>query len=504
MIAVDKMPLSTVENKGFKLVVKTMAPLYTMPSRKTITKLIDVRYKVLKERFIAILEKVDSYSMTCDNWTDVTNLSYLGVTIHYITEQVEMKSGCVGVFPLSENHTSQYLGECLNSVIEDFNLDKSKIMAVVTDSAANIKKAVHDTLGRDKHLSCFAHTLSHLVPDVLVNMVTVQDTIKKIKAIVTVTRRSVVACDELKRLQMRDGKTEGTALKFIQDVPTRWNSTLYMLERFLALDEYVYPVISKCPNAPDMLKREEIQMLNDIISLMKPVECVITEVSGDSYPTCSVIIPLIHCLKVTIRERKPSTTSGREFKEKLEAAINNRFDKNFEFNKILAVSNILDPRFKKIHFEGALAAAKAVSEINDYIKKNTASAATVQQINKEVSVKSTQENDVWSFHDELVATRADISAHSEEVSLEMRQYLNQQVIPRHENPLKYWSSMKVAFPSLYKVAIKYFSIVGTSVPSERLFSQAGNIKSDNRSRLSGENLNKLLFLSSLTQKDWGF
>lgn len=70
MIAVDKMPLSTVQNEGFKLLMKT-APLYTMPSRKTVTRLINVRYDVLKERFIATLKEIDSYSITCDNWTDV-------------------------------------------------------------------------------------------------------------------------------------------------------------------------------------------------------------------------------------------------------------------------------------------------------------------------------------------------------------------------------------------------------------------------------------------------
>ncbi|KMQ88363.1 zinc finger bed domain-containing protein 1 [Lasius niger] len=102
-------------------------------------------------------------------------------------------------------------------------------------------------------------------------MPTVRDTITKVKAIVTVTRRSVAACDELKKLQMRDGKTEGTALKFIQDVPTRWNSTLYMLKDF-SLSRNMF-IRSKCSSAPDMLKREEMQMLNEVISLMKPVEC---------------------------------------------------------------------------------------------------------------------------------------------------------------------------------------------------------------------------------------
>lgn len=58
------------------------------------------------------------------------------------------------------------------------------------------------------------------------------------------------------------------------------------------------------------------------------------------------------------------------------------------------------------------------------------------------------------------------------------------------------------YPNLYEIAIKYLSIVGTSVPSERLFSKAGNILTEKRSRLSGTRLSKLIFLSSLDEIYW--
>lgn len=52
MIATDKMALTTVENKGFQQLMKTTVPLYKVPSRRTITKLIEMRYEALKEAFI--------------------------------------------------------------------------------------------------------------------------------------------------------------------------------------------------------------------------------------------------------------------------------------------------------------------------------------------------------------------------------------------------------------------------------------------------------------------
>lgn len=70
-----------------------------------------------------------------------------------------------------------------------------------------------------------------------------------------------------------------------------------MLERFLLLEDYVYPVTSKCANPPPMLSHAELAILKDIVHLMKPVMIIITELSGDSYLTCSIIIPAVNVIK---------------------------------------------------------------------------------------------------------------------------------------------------------------------------------------------------------------
>lgn len=50
-------------------------------------------------------------------------------------------------------------------------------------------------------------------------------------------------------------------------------------------------------------------------------------------------------------------------------------------------------------------------------------------------------------------------------------------------------------PNLPKQLVKkYFSLTGTSVPSERLFSTAGNVISSKRNCLTPENADKLIFL----------
>ena len=63
-----------------------------------------------------------------------------------------------------------------------------------------------------------------------------------------------------------------------------------------------------------------------------------------------------------------------------------------------------------------------------------------------------------------------------------------------DNPFKWWKENEGKFPHLAKAAQRYLSVPGTSVPSERVFSTAGDIVSACRSRLAPENVDMLVFL----------
>ena len=47
MIAVDRQPFSVVEDQGFRNLLGILAPLYTVPRRKTITARSDEKFQVL-------------------------------------------------------------------------------------------------------------------------------------------------------------------------------------------------------------------------------------------------------------------------------------------------------------------------------------------------------------------------------------------------------------------------------------------------------------------------
>lgn len=503
MIAKDNLPLSIVENEGFIQLMKTVAPLYTLPSRKTITRLLDAKYEILKNKFIDDIQHVSSFTITCDIWTDISNKSYLGLTIHYLKTEIVLTKTTIGVIPLEKNHTSEYIKDELLLVLRDFKIDSSKIMAVVTDSASNMINAINSTFGNRKHIPCMAHILAHVVPDSLKTIYPITEIITKVKSIVTLVKRSVVATDELVRLQKRDGRTDGTILKFKQEVSTRWNSTFYMIERFLKLREYIYPVILKCPTSPEMITHDEFDVLTDVIKILQPIELVTREISGDLYPTCNIIIPLIRCMTKVINDCIPLTNYGINLKECILLEIERRF-RDIERIQILTIATILDPRFKKIHFNQPIAVSSAISYINTLMQDATNTNQNSTCTKTTPIMKCNETGTLWNFHDNLVASSTLTRDEPGGINVELRQYLNQPVIPRHNDPLKYWQTLKHAYPMLFNIAIKYLAVTATSVPSERLFSKAGIIKSDIRNRLTPNRLNMLLFLGSLNREDWGF
>lgn len=79
-------------------------------------------------------------------------------------------------------------------------------------------------------------------------------------------------------------------------------------------------------------------------------------------------------------------------------------------------------------------------------------------------------------------------------AVQVQNYLSEIPINRSQNPLAYWKLNENRFPHLAPLARAYLSAPCTSIESERLFSLAGHVVDDKRSRLSGEKAEMLLLI----------
>lgn len=138
-------------------------------------------------------------------------------------------------------------------------------------------------------------------------------------------------------------------LKIKQDVQTRRNSTLTMLERLILIKSSLAVTLAELPKAPESLDAAEWEIISDTIPLLKPIEDMTVELSGEKYPSISILVPLVRGLQLSLRNYEPKTAAGMELQTSLVEVISRRLS-NLEKNRIIACATFLDPRMKKLAF----------------------------------------------------------------------------------------------------------------------------------------------------------
>lgn len=78
-----------------------------------------------------------------------------------------------------------------------------------------------------------------------------------------------------------------TGLKLKQDVATRWNSTLYVIERLILLRRDVKKMVNNYVFAPAMTTAQKIEERQAIAEILRPLEAGTMEMCKEKYVTTS-------------------------------------------------------------------------------------------------------------------------------------------------------------------------------------------------------------------------
>lgn len=256
-------------------------------------------------------------------------------------------------------------------------------------------------------------------------------------------------------------------------------------------------------DVPEMLSARDLQSLKEVCMLLGVIEKLTRELSTEKYVMSSKIIPILVCTQNLIKNKKPTFSVAKNLQTKLLEEFTYRCDK-FEYNSILSICSILDPRFKDIYFLEPQAKSKVISSLVSMIEKLNPQLTNDCDTNIEHNNEMTNNSsvDLWSLHKTLEQEHRNKTKSGSHARDEIRSYLDKGVVGLKDEPIIVWENIKGAFPNLYTLARKYLSLSATSVPSERLFSRTGNIMTKSRNRLLGSRLSKLVFLQSLDNKYW--
>lgn len=144
-----------------------------------------------------------------------------------------------------------------------------------------------------------------------------------------------------------------------------------------------------------MLTASELHAAKEFIQLLKPFEEATKIICGEHYLTGSKIIPIINTLKNKLDTLVPNTEIGIHLKCELERQFSKRFH-NIEKVQPLAISTILDPRFKNIHFSDKIACAYFINKITQMININMKESDKVDYQNTQQNNR--ENNNFWTFH----------------------------------------------------------------------------------------------------------
>jgi hypothetical protein len=175
-------------------------------------------------------------------------------------------------------------------------------------------------------------------------------------------------------------------------------------------------------------------------------------------------------------------------KEEIYNALYDYFD-NPPNATILA--SILDPRSKQMHEWPEELKERTISLLRSEYKKEK--QELLIETNPNTTHIQANNNKCNTFASRVFGLpRSQIPIY-EELSYYLDEIKTPQAFPEAD-PFEWWCDNQKRFPTLYKIARKYLGIPATSVPSERLFSDAGNQISAERNRLKPSTVNELLFV----------
>ncbi len=489
-IAQSGRPINLAEDEGLQEVIRIASncSTYQLPSRMTISDRIDSLYDVQKETIVKILADVPYIALTGDYWTSVANQSYLGVTAHFIDHQWMLHSYALNVRHVEDRHLAENCAQHFLGVANAWSINE-KVTTFATDNARNVTAAVART--PFVNVVCQAHTLQLAVNNAI-TAVGIDTTLAKCRKIVGHFKHSPANTMELHAQQALAELDEEV---LVQDVSTRWNSILAMLERLLKHKEAILATLDE-PTHKHKLARPtdaEWEKLRAVSQLLQPCRDATELLGGEKYVSCSTVLPTFAKLiqHLSVSDDDPAYVS--RFKNAMITDVKRRLNALAYKSVWFFVACLLDPRFKHKTFNFA----EDDGEEDDRTTKAWETLADDVQKLQNLSQQPTagrNDNRPPARKKQRVLTLSDSEDEDVVQDDEIRRYRDEPKCASDCDPLKWWPLHATKYPLLSQIAKKYLSTPATTVPSERLFSAAGYIVNKRRASLLPENVDKLTCL----------
>ena len=348
--------------------------------------LLSERYTTCMERLKSVLTGVRKVTVCLDGWSK-TNLSasFLGISVcFYDPANAKVRHVVLQLSQLEHPHTAVILAEHLEKCMQEWGINSTNILMVVSDNGSNMVKAVQllndryfqqqcgeddeddedgESEGNDqdveedesengegddertdaevieladlqdvvpyRRLMCMAHSIQLVIKKAYVHYDTL---ITKTRRIVGRVKKSSVAVEKLK-------KTTGKML--LSDNSTRWNSTFRMAERLIELKDAVNQVLieQKC----DTLLVSDWARLSEMCQLLKPFAVQTDKLQSNSQ-SLSYVLPALMELDFHLQSSSAPKAVTKAMMDDMTVRFQSIRDPTSDnFNPLPTASCLLDP-----------------------------------------------------------------------------------------------------------------------------------------------------------------
>ncbi|CAG8706944.1 5843_t:CDS:2 [Rhizophagus irregularis] len=289
-------------------------------------------------------------------------------------------------------------------------------------------------------------------------------------------------------------------LRCIQDVSTRWNSLYYAWDRLFFLKDAITQLQADLSTSTDreikkdgnrlkrlLLTDDEWELLDQLVDLLMPFEEATHEFSGNSYITLSRVIPIIKEMIFDLATEVPSNNDDFLNENTIFGSEALEIQQT-DFDDDEVISNITK---KKISIKNPLNTVGILEKIKQNIYNALIyywdipndlglMAALLDPRYKNLDFLDDDEKQriVQKLRSELGGVKTSTS----------------EPLNNPSTPLNAESSMRSHKEYRQRIAQKYLAVPATSVSSERLFSDAGNLINTKRTSLDTNLAAKMLFL----------
>ena len=507
-------PLSIVGDSGFVKLLKLLEPGYKVPTRNTMAAVIRKDYEDLRKALLLVLDAVDGISVTTDLWSSSMNLAYATFTGHMIDDDWTLRAVCLDNPSFPDRHTAENIASFTKSVLKDLCVERSKLVAVVSDQAANmvaawkILKSTHPDLYA---VACVCHRLQTAIRHAL-ELTAVSKLLGSCRRLVGHFNHSNVATHALKQQQVKEGVR--FPLGVASEVATRWNSTHAMLAR---LNQLRLPItyvmnditVTKTVDQSMNLTASQWKHVAALATTLEPFRDATNDLSSSKQVTVSTVLPIMLGLVGECESQDDDTAFLANFKALLAQKIQEKFDLcNIQPYSCEAIASALDPRFKSLAFLDEMAREDVFLEVK-LLASGHSGEAEEEQLEPPAKRPGIPETTDCASPPSLKKQSSLLSRltkqsqqqqqqpHSQvnNISRQMSLYREADGCDIDANPLDWWKAHDKQFPSLAKVARRILLIPASSAESERNFSTTGILTEKRRARLGPENVRSMLFVN---------